>query len=370
MACVGFRGGLQVGRHPGEEVEPGPRLDGVDAGHEGAVVVVRPGVGLVRIDEGDALGGGRHARAAERTLHDAFVEVARDGDILAAAGQRFRRPFIQHAGHHIQHRGAAARGHGDDPVLEVLPDAVAAACDAAVEPVLPLRSLVAVVEGLLVLGDRALAVLRGDEMAPAVSDRAGIVQARLLGQADGRVACPAFIPAHIVVRPEAAVHRVGRPDRGVFAAVVEDHVVQPLDVRTRVVGVNGDLAVAARCVVAIPLIVAVAVAAACLQANVHAEEVRHHVVREVAGLDDGLGDGGERANVSFYRGVAARRRVHDVHHGLILVLGRRVEAFQGCRKGAGADADGLVRLDEGPCAGAGLPVPEADVLRFVPGGHS
>ena len=138
--------------------------------------------------------------------------MAGDGDAEASAGLVSDRPFVQHTGYHVHHRSAAGSCclHS---ILQTVPNA-------SVETILPLRRLIGVVEGLLVLLDRGLTVVRCHKMPLAIADGAGIVQPGLLGETDGWVVSPAFVSPGVVVRPIGGVHSVRSPQGSVLAAVV------------------------------------------------------------------------------------------------------------------------------------------------------
>ena len=281
----GLRGVLEIGRDVREEVESGAGLDGVDGRYEAGVIVLDAArVGLVGHDVGDAPGGAHRAVAPEGAFHDALIEVRRDGDVEAAAlerpgfGRVGRVPgfLIEHAGDDIEGVAAAdSRGVLGHVFLEAAPDA-------AVEAVLPLGRLVGAVEGLLVLLDRALAVVGGHEMAAAVADAAGVVKTALLREVDGRVVAPGVVAARIVVRPQRLVHGVGGPDGGVLRLVEENGVVARLPAGGRVgEGMGRYLTAGTRGVVAVPDVVAVAVRAAGRRA-VEGGQFRHFVAVEIA----------------------------------------------------------------------------------------
>ena len=160
----------------------------------------------------------------------------------------------------------------------------------AIEAVLPLGSLIGIIEGLLVLFHGSLTVIRRHQMPSAVAYGAGIVETCLLGKADCGISGPILISAHFVVRPVRGIHHMIGPEGSILAAIVKDHVIDSLFVarRTCRIGVDGNLALAVGSAHAIPFIVTVRVGAALAQAGPESGNIRHAIIAQVR-LPAGLG---------------------------------------------------------------------------------
>ena len=201
---------LESGRDSGEKVEAGARLHGVDARQARGVVVA--GVGLVLEEVGAARGRGRGPGGVQRTLEDASVEVARDGDTV----QRGDRAFVQHPHDYVELLRRAGRRVGRKGLLQRGPER-------AVESVLLLEGLVGVVEGLLVGCGRGLPVVGGAQVPAAV----GVVAGTLLPVAVQRgIRGPAPDAADAFVRVGRG-HLEGVPQGRLAGLVHQDGVVDP-----------------------------------------------------------------------------------------------------------------------------------------------
>ena len=138
------------------------------------------------------------------------------------------------------------------------------------------------IEGLLVLLHAGLTVVGSHQVAAAVADRAGIVQAALLRKADGGIIRPRLIASGIVVRPLGGVHHVVGPDGCILAAIEEDHVIERLIAACRMsVGVNRYLAIVAGSIHAVPVVVTVGVGAALAKARAEARHARHTEIAQI-----------------------------------------------------------------------------------------
>ena len=90
-------------------------------------------------------------------------------------------------------------------------------------------------------------------MASAI--RGIVVQTINLSQGDSRVSAPVIAPGHAFVGPVRGVHRMGRPHRGVTASVVHHHIVHRFLACVGMgIGMNGNLAIVVRGVVAEPVV--------------------------------------------------------------------------------------------------------------------
>ncbi len=177
-------------------------------------------MGLISVNVGYALGGGALVGAVERTFHQALVEVAGYGHVKVGGFLCGYGALIQNSCYHIE-GVAAAGGVGDYGFFQSAPDS-------AVKAVLPLRGLVAMIECLFVLPNRALPVVRGHKVAFTVAQAACIVQAALLRKANGGVICPILVAAYVFIRPHRGMHSVGCPEWCVLGFVVKDGVVARL----------------------------------------------------------------------------------------------------------------------------------------------
>lgn len=320
-------------------------------------------MGCVGVDKGDSLGAGNVAGAVERTLHNALVEVAGDGDAEASAGLVSDRSFVQHTGYHVHHRSAAG-SCGLHPILQIVPNA-------SVETILPLRRLIGVVEGLLVLLDRGLTVVRCHKMPSAIADGACIVQPGLLGETDGWVVGPAFVSPGVVVRPIGGVHSVRSPQGSVLAAVVQDDVVESLRAVWRTFGVcvYRYLTIVVIGAVAVPLVVAVAISAGGPYLRVEPRKIGHTKARQIVVAYRALGLCGEGPYLAYNLHIPAIP-VADGHEGLIVVCGRRLQPryIGGELSACGVRQVGRVNCLERQIA-ATCSNPEARILRGRTGSH-
>ena len=311
-----LRGCLQCGRHTREEVESGPGLNSVDRGsvHRVFAGVRLVGVGVVDIFVleyiGAALGGGNVPGSIEGTHHNALVEVARDLYSRNIFGSTFEE------GSRDNIKGVSpARCGRLDLILQIVPNGV-------VEMVLPLGSLVGIVECLFVLVDSRLAIVGRHKMTFAVgSGNPGLLPIFV----ERGVISPTLLPADIVVSPQRCVHHMCRPDGGFLVAVEHHGVVPDILAVARLESVCRDGAGRIGRVVAVPLVVLGGVVTVCPGPG--KADFGNFKAGDVAQVGRcAFSIGSECQLFTFYGDIVAGFRILHIHDRLIVIFGRRGEA--------------------------------------------
>ena len=291
----------------------------------------------------DTLGGRHLPRRIERTEHQALIEVRGYQDLLVVAARLAVVSVLeQGAGHHVKGIGA-----GRLDALNLLLEACVP--DSLVER-RPLRSLVGIVEGL-VIGVIGILTVAGSAEMPAVILRdaaGGLVVGRDCG-----IEGPGALPAYVVVGIHACVEGLGYPYGAEFVGVVKHRIIAHfLAVRT-LVCVGDDLLVGVGGGIAVP-----AGGAPVLRARVGVTRIVGQVDEwdfvTVEVLQPGIASGrfragGEALHFAFEVDVFAGLGVPDRNYRLVVIAGAGFEAGEIYRvcAGFGGDVVGVSRAREG-----------------------